>query len=85
MLGIFWRNAFVFGMPYLAYAVPGLIDADTVPDTIATVFVAAFTEGTMRALLSILFGASVLLILGAPVREGDDPMGPVDRHCRRLL
>ena len=85
VLGIFWRNAFVFGMPYLAYAVPELIDADTLPDTIATVFVAAFTEGTMRALLSILFGASVLLILAAPAREGNDPMAPVDRHFRRLL
>ena len=85
VLGIFWRNVFVFGMPFFAYAVPGLIDADTVPDKIAMVFVAAFTEGTMRALLSILFGASVLLILAAPVREGDDPHAPIDRHFRRLL
>ena len=84
VLGIFWRNVFVFGMPYFAYAVPGLMDADTVPDTIATVFVAAFTEGTMRALLSILFGASVLLIL-ASGRDGDDPHVPIDRHFRRLL
>ena len=85
VLGIFWRNVFVFGMPFFAYAVPGLIDADTVPDKIAMVFVAAFTEGTMRALLSILFGASVLLILAAPTQDGDDPLEPVDRHFRRLL
>ena len=84
ILGIYWRNVFVFGMPYFAYAVPGVVAPQVAGDLVAQLFVAVFVEGTMRALVSMVFGASALLIMTAKA-PADDPLAPFDRYFRRLL
>ena len=84
ILGIFWRNIFVFGMPYLAYAMPGIVVPEVAGDLIAQIIVAVFVEGTMRALVSIVFGASALIIMTAKA-PAHDSLAPFDRYYRRLL
>lgn len=84
ILGILWRNIFVFGMPYLAYAFLSVLPSETAADRLTQIFVSVFAEGTMRAIISMVFGAAALLIMTAPA-QGADPFASVDRYYRRLL
>jgi len=96
VLGICLRNVFVFGMPNSAYAVPFLWGISEQANVISWTLVEIFVDGSMRALFSMLFGASALLILSGwqgvglgmsgPSREAAVPdIQAIDRYFRRLL
>lgn len=82
VLGILLRNVFVFGMPSAAFALPLLWGGDARSDLYSWAFVELFVDGAMRALFSILFGASALLILDKPEILG---LSSADYFYRRLL
>ncbi len=83
VLGILLRNIFVFGMPSSAYAMPLIWGDSPFANMFTWAFSETFVDGTMRAMFSMLFGASALLILRAPADNAS--CSPVDRYYRRLM
>lgn len=63
VLGIFWVNVIVFGIPADVYSNPILYQNGHVANLYAWVITDVFVEGSMRALFSMLFGASAIIIL----------------------
>ncbi len=83
VLGILFRNIYLFGMPSSAYAVPVIWGDAQVLNILSWAFTEIFVDGVMRALFSMLFGASALMILQTNI--GSTPVARVDRYFRRLL
>lgn len=82
MLGILAVNAASFAAPgSMAYS-PDLPRPGSAADHWAFAFTLVFFEGKMRALFSILFGASLLLFIERKAAAGADGTG---RQVRRLL
>jgi len=81
VLGILLMNIVGMGLPAFAYIDPTFYGGSTGPDfwTWAVNFV--LTDGKMRGLFTILFGASMVLI--ADRAEGG-PVGPNQTHYRRM-
>lgn len=84
VFGILLRNIFLFAIPASAYSVPYLWGDHETANLASWAFVEVFVEGAMRALFSILFGASALLILNG-ASGGAATVATVDRYYRRLL
>ena len=63
LLGIYWVNIVVFGLPQGAYAYPTLFGRADTYNLWIWGLSEVFVEGTMRGLFSMLFGASALLFL----------------------
>ncbi len=83
VLGILFRNIYVFGMPSSAYAVPLLWGDAELPNVVTWAFTEIFVDGVMRALFSMLFGATALMLLQIP--SDSSPVARIDRYYRRLL
>ncbi len=85
VLGILLINIPLFGMPIGAYAVAG--EAGQGADFYVWAFNEILIEGTMRALFSMLFGASMLLMTGVVAAGTTIPAaaGALDIYARRAL
>jgi uncharacterized protein len=81
VLGILLMNIVGMGMPSFAYLDPTYAGGSTGADFWTWAINNVLTDGKMRALFTMLFGASTVLI--AERAEGGQP-GPVQTHYRRM-
>jgi uncharacterized membrane protein YeiB len=63
VMGILAMNIVAFAMPEWAYIAPLAYGGDGVADKISWLFSFIFIDGKMRGLFSLLFGASMALII----------------------
>lgn len=84
VLGIYWINVVIFGLPYGAYALPTLIGEAHEANLITWAFSEIFISGTMRGLFSMLFGASAMLLLDE-LRVASHGVSAVQHYYRRNL
>jgi len=82
VLGILLMNIVGMGLPSFAYLNPTYAGGSTGADFWTWAVNNVLTDGKMRALFTLLFGASMLLI--AERAEGRIP-GPVATHYRRMF
>ena len=84
VLGIYWVNVVIFGLPNGSYALPNLLGEAETLNIGHWVFTELFVEGAMRGLFSLLFGASAMVFLDES-RLGAIGLKVVDRYYRRNL
>lgn len=82
VLGILLMNIVGMGLPSYAYVSPAYYGGDTGVNLAAWAIAYVLVDGKMRALFTLLFGASLLLI--ADAAEGRAP-GPRGTHYRRMV
>lgn len=82
VLGILLMNIVGMGLPAFAYVDPTYAGGSTGADLWTWAINNVLTDGKMRALFTMLFGASAVLI--AQRAEGGQP-GPAATHYRRML
>jgi len=82
VLGILLMNIVGMGLPAFAYIDPTFYGGSTGPDLWTWAINFVFTDGKMRGLFTILFGASMVLIAD---RAEKGPIGPNQTHYRRML
>ncbi|HEY2751424.1 DUF418 domain-containing protein [Phenylobacterium sp.] len=82
VLGILLMNIVGMGLPAFAYLDPTYAGGSTGADLWTWAINNVLTDGKMRALFTMLFGASAVLI--AERAEGGHP-GPLQTHYRRML
>jgi uncharacterized protein len=82
VLGILLMNIVGMGLPAFAYVDPTYAGGSTGADLWTWAVNNVLTDGKMRALFTMLFGASAVLI--AQRAEGGEP-GPAATHYRRML
>ncbi|ALJ11550.1 DUF418 domain-containing protein [Sphingopyxis macrogoltabida] len=82
VMGILAMNIVAFAMPEMAYVSPKAYGGETPADIAAWLFGFILVDGKMRGLFSILFGASMLLIVDRAEAAGQDA-GAV--HYRRMV
>lgn len=63
--GILFRNIFAFGIPTMAYSLPTIWGDGKWRDVLSWAFVEVAIDGSMRALFSLLFGATAMLLLSS--------------------
>jgi uncharacterized protein len=81
VMGILAMNIVAFAMPEMAYVSPKAYGGQTASDIAAWLLGFLLFDGKMRGLFSILFGASMLLIVDRAEASGQSP-GSV--HYRRM-
>ena len=81
VMGILAMNIIGFAMPEWAYVTPAAYGTDTLADQIAWAFSFIFIDGKMRGLFSLLFGASMMLIIDRATAKGESP---AQVHYRRM-
>jgi uncharacterized protein len=81
--GILLMNIVVLGHPGGAYNDPTFFGREGPADMAAWLFNFVFSEGKMRALFTMLFGASMVLI--ADRAEAREPGSAVETHLRRMF
>jgi uncharacterized protein len=82
VLGILLMNIVGMGLPAFAYVDPTYAGGSTGADLWTWAVNNVLTDGKMRALFTMLFGASAVLI--AERAEGGQP-GPMQTHYRRMF
>ena len=83
VLGILLMNVVGMGLPYAAYSDPTIAGNRGPADFWAWAVNAVLTDGKMRAIFSMLFGAGVILITSRVETGGAD--SAADVHVRRNL
>ena len=63
VMGILAMNIIGFAMPEWAYVSPGAYGGETLADRVSWFVSTVFIDGKMRGLFSLLFGASMMLII----------------------
>jgi uncharacterized protein len=81
VMGILAMNIIGFAMPQWAYVTPAAYGTDTLADQIAWAFSFIFIDGKMRGLFSLLFGASMMLIINRATAKGESA---AQVHYRRM-
>jgi uncharacterized protein len=81
VMGILAMNIIGFAMPEWAYVTPEAYGTETLADQIAWAFSFIFIDGKMRGLFSLLFGASMMLIIDRAVAKGESA---AQVHYRRM-
>ena len=81
VMGILAMNIIGFAMPEWAYVLPAAYGTGTLADQIAWAFSFIFIDGKMRGLFSLLFGASMMLIIDRATAKGESP---AQVHYRRM-
>jgi uncharacterized protein len=81
VMGILAMNIIAFAMPEMAYVSPRAYGGETSSDIAAWAFGFILFDGKMRGLFSILFGASMLLIIDRAAASGQNPRSV---HYRRM-
>ena len=84
VLGILWMNIISFGLPYWAYGDPTVYGGATGVNLATWLWSAVLVEGKMRAIFSMLFGASLILITSRAEARGA-AAGVADIYLRRSL
>jgi uncharacterized protein len=82
VLGILLMNIVGMGLPAFAYIDPTYAGGSTGPDLWTWAVNNVLTDGKMRALFTMLFGASTVLIAQ---RAEHDRLGPIQTHYRRMF
>ena len=72
VMGILWMNISGFALPQTAYFDPAAVGPLSVADKLFWLTSFLFFDGKMRALFSILFGASMLLLIDREEMAGRD-------------
>lgn len=72
VMGILWMNIAAFALPEQAYFSPAVAGPLSTGDTIVWAAGFLFFDGKMRALFSMLFGASMLLLIDREEMAGRD-------------
>ena len=72
VMGILAANIAAFGFPDFAYMSPASMGAPSFADTVAWTANFIVIDGKMRGLFSVLFGASMLLVIDRARAQGDD-------------
>lgn len=70
VMGILAMNIIAFSMPEMAYISPAIYGGDSMADLVSWALSAIFFEGKMRGLFSVLFGASLLLVVHRAEERG---------------
>lgn len=83
VLGILLMNIVAMGLPAYAYLNPAYGGGTTGADLWTWAVNNVLTDGKMRALFTMLFGASAILIAGRAERGSG--LGPAQTHYRRLF
>ncbi len=73
VMGILLMNIVGFSMPEMAYVSPAAYGGTDLPDIIVWALSYIFVDGKMRGLFTILFGASMMLILKRAQENGENP------------
>lgn len=81
VMGILAMNIVAFAMPEMAYVSPKAYGGETAADIAAWALGFLLFDGKMRGLFSILFGASMLLIVDRAAASGQNPRSV---HYRRM-
>lgn len=81
VMGILAMNIVAFAMPEMAYVSPKAYGGETSSDIAAWAIGFLLFDGKMRGLFSILFGASLLLIVDRAAANGQKPASV---HYRRM-
>lgn len=81
VMGILLMNIVDFALPAAAHFDPGVHGVDTAANWWAWALAYALVSGKMRALFSLLFGASMVLIAERTRATGGDPLR---RHVARM-
>ena len=84
VFGIFVRNIFLFAMPTSAFVLPAAWSEGSFANFTSWWTVEIFFDGSMRAIFSMLFGASALIIL-AKCESEPQGFSQVERYYRRLV
>lgn len=82
VLGILAMNIIAFAMPFYAYQNYLAFGGDDASDLWAWILSSIFVDGKMRAMFSLLFGASMLLVID---RAGSRGSSGTSVHVRRML
>ncbi len=75
VMGILLMNIVGFSMPEMAYVSPAVYGGTDTPDLIVWAFSYIFVDGKMRGLFTILFGASMMLIIERARSNGQNAAG----------
>lgn len=81
VMGILAMNIVAFAMPEMAYVSPRAYGGDTAADLVAWGLAFVLVDGKTRGLFSILFGASLILIVDRAEKSGQSPASV---HYRRM-
>ena len=81
VMGILAMNIVSFAMPEWAYITPAAYGGASLADQIAWFFAFIFIDGKMRGLFSLLFGASMMLVIDRAVAKGESA---AQVHYRRM-
>jgi uncharacterized protein len=81
VMGILAMNIIGFAMPEWAYVTPAAYGGDNVADRAAWLFSFVLIEGKMRGLFSLLFGASMMLVVDRATAKGENA---AHVHYRRM-
>lgn len=84
ILGILWLNIYVFGLPFEAMVIPGIWAEQNQLNLIAWGFIDMFVSGVMRGMISMLFGATAILMLQT-AEKNSTSFSALDRYFKRLL
>lgn len=84
VLGIYWINIFIFGLPGVDYLFPPELNDESFVNSSINLVSDLYIEGTMRGLFSILFGASALIFLDE-AKLATSGLDLVDRYYRRAM
>ena len=81
VMGILAMNIIGFAMPEWAYITPVAYGTETLADQMAWGFSFIFIDGKMRGLFSLLFGASMMLVIDRATAKGESA---AQVHYRRM-
>lgn len=84
VLGIYWINIFIFGLPTTGEYLPAHLDNSSFINSLIHQVTDDYLEGSMRALFSMLFGASALLLL-SDNKLAKNSLLVVEHYYRRTL
>lgn len=73
VMGILAMNIVAFDMPEWSYVSPVIFGADHLADKMSWLFSSIFIDGKMRGVFSVLFGASMMLIVDRAEAKGENP------------
>ena len=73
VMGILAMNIIAFALPEWAYVAPGTYGGDSAVDKASWFLSFVFIDGKMRGLFSLLFGASMALIIERAEAKGENP------------
>jgi len=73
VMGILLMNIVGFSMPEMAYVSPAIYGGTDTPDILVWALSFIFVDGKMRGLFTIMFGASMMLIIERAQQNGENP------------